>query len=328
MKNLIKQIITATFIFILPLAGHSAETYILTSAPRESVEDGKKQYEPIAEFLTQATGQTFIYEHPGDWLSYSKKMRDDHYDVVLDGPHFISWRIVMLNHTPIVRLDGSLQFLLLVNKDSAIKSLNELTGYPICSLAAPNMATLSVQKLFNNPMQQPILKEAKNFKSAFNDMRDGKCQASILPVGIYNRMNKDGSIDKSTKIIYRSSPMAQQGISVSQQISPDLRNQISNALLSENGQLATRLVRKRFGGNKNMLATNAKESQGYFHLLSDYWGFDVPQNKLKALAVAEVASLETTALQAAALEAAILEAKALQASDIDNKPVTSVIAAQ
>ena len=167
MKHLLSNVIVAVFLSQLSTAVFSAESYILTSPPRETLEDGKKQYVPIAEYLTKETGQKFTYEHPGDWLSYTKNMKNDYYDVILDGPHFISWRVAMLEHTPVARFSGSLVFMLFVKKDDAASTINDLTGNLICGLAPPNMATLSVQAEFDNPMRQPLILEVTNFKIGF-----------------------------------------------------------------------------------------------------------------------------------------------------------------
>ena len=281
MKHFPRHFIFVLFFLYLPLAGYGAETYIVTSPPRESLEDGKKQYVPIAELLTKATGQTFTYKHPGDWLSYTKNMKNNYYDVVLDGPHFISWRMEILEHTPVVRFSGSLKFMVLVSKDDKVETLNDLGGHTICGLAPPNMATLSIQNEFDNPMRQPMILEVTDFKSGFKGMLDGKCHGAILPAGVYKRMNKDGKVDAKAKIIFRSTPIPQQGFSISERISPELRNQISDALMSEDGHAATAVVRKRFGGNKDLMLTNLEEYHGYFRFLSDFWGFDIPGSELE-----------------------------------------------
>jgi ABC-type phosphate/phosphonate transport system substrate-binding protein len=288
MKHLLKQRIAVILLFIAPITGFCSDSYIVTSPPRETIEDGKKQYVPIAELLTKVTGQTFTYKHPGDWLSYTKNMKEDYYDVVLDGPHFISWRMEMLGHTPIVRFSGSLKFMLLVNKDNPAATLDEIGGHTICALAPPNMATLSIQDQFENPMRQPLIMEVTDFKSGLKAMLAGKCEAAILPVGVYKRMNKEGKVDASAKIIFRSTPIPQQGFSVSKRITPELSNQISDALMSEDGHAATAVVRKRFGGNKDLMGTSLEEYQGYFRYLRDFWGFDIPGSEIEPVVETEI----------------------------------------
>lgn len=280
-KNVLKQVIIVFFLMQVSAAAYSADTYILTSPPRENLEDGKKQYVPIAEHLTKTTGQTFTYEHPSDWLTYTKNMKDDYYDVILDGPHFISWRVAMLEHTPVVRFSGSLLFTVVVKKDDAASKIEDLVGNLICGLAPPNMATLSVQAEFDNPMRQPLIQGVTSFKVGFKSMLAGKCRGAILPVGVYKRMNKEGKVDENAKIIFRSKPIPQQGFSLSKRITPELSEQVAKALMSEEGHAATAASRKRFGGNKDMMATNREEYQGYSRFLRDFWGFEVPESEVE-----------------------------------------------
>lgn len=309
-KNFLKQVIIVFFLMQVSAAAYSADTFILTSPPRENLEDGKKQYVPIAEHLTKTTGQTFTYEHPSDWLTYTKNMKDDYYDVILDGPHFISWRVTVLDHTPVARFSGSLVFMLFVKKDDAASTINDLTGNLICGLAPPNMATLSVQAEFDNPMRQPLILEVTNFKIGFKDMLAGKCRAAILPVGVYKRMNKEGKVDEKARSVFRSKPIPQQGFSLSKRVPAELQAQVAAALLSEDGHIATQAARKRFGGNKDMMATNREEYQGYSRFLRDFWGFEVPESEfeeeIEAASTAEAekpAAAEPAASTPAATEA-------------------------
>lgn len=298
MKHLIRHFIVAIFLLQPPVAVYSADNYILTSPPRETLEDGNKQYVPIAEHLTKVTGQTFTYEHPGDWLSYTKNMKDDYYDVILDGPHFISWRVVMLEHTPVVRFSGSLKFMVFVSKEDNAKTINDLGGNLICGLAPPNMATLSVQAAFDNPMRQPLILEVTDFNTGFKSMLDGKCRGAILPVGVYKRMNKEGKVDEKANIVFRSKPIPQQGFSLSKRIPTELSDQIGTALMSADGHVATAVVRKRFGGSKDLMLTNRDEYQGYTRFLRDFWGFEVPESEI----VEDVPESNATAAGPAASE--------------------------
>ncbi len=96
-----------------------ADEFIFTAPPREKATDGDAMYGPIADFLTKKTSHSFVYKHPGNWLSYMKGMREGDYDLAFDGPHFVSWRVAALQHTPLVRLPGKLVFVVISRKDNA-----------------------------------------------------------------------------------------------------------------------------------------------------------------------------------------------------------------
>ncbi|MEJ2398266.1 MAG: PhnD/SsuA/transferrin family substrate-binding protein [Gammaproteobacteria bacterium] len=81
----------------------SAQDLILTAPPREKPAAGQKQYGPLAAYLTKLFGHKVKYVFPGNWLKYQRDMRNDKYDIIFDGPHFISWRILHLGNQAVVR---------------------------------------------------------------------------------------------------------------------------------------------------------------------------------------------------------------------------------
>ena len=209
----------------------------------------------------------------------------------------------MIEHTPVVRFSGSLVFMVFARNDDTVTNVDDLAGHLICGLAPPNMATLSVQAEFNNPMRQPLILEVTDFKTGFKDMLEGKCRGAILPVGVYKRMNTEGKIDEKARSVFRSKPIPQQGFSVSKRVTPELQKQISTALMSEDGHAATAVARKRFGGNKKLMLTNREEYQGYYRFLRDFWGFEVLETEVVLEPEAEPAAEAKEVAEPAALKA-------------------------
>ena len=93
-------------------------------------------------------------------------------------------------------------------------------------------------------------------------------------------MNKEGKVDEKANIVFRSKPIPQQGFSLSKRIPTELSDQIGTALMSADGHVATAVVRKRFGGSKDLMLTNRDEYQGYTRFLRDFWGFEVPESEI------------------------------------------------
>ncbi len=103
-------------LFLLCCCSAARADLLLTAPPRESVADGQKQYGPLAEKLTQILGEKVTYQQPKGWLFYQRDMRADKFDIVFDGPHFISWRIKRFGHTPVAKLPGTLVFIVVTEK--------------------------------------------------------------------------------------------------------------------------------------------------------------------------------------------------------------------
>lgn len=121
---------------------------VLSAPPRESAEADAKLYEPLAESLTELLGEKMVYQYPGSWHNYQKQLQNDKYDIVFDGPHFAAWRMTSLQARPLVRLPGSLRFVLVVPTKDIVK-VNDLVGKPVCTLPSPNLGALT--HLFNVP---------------------------------------------------------------------------------------------------------------------------------------------------------------------------------
>ena len=226
-----------------------AKDLILTAPPRESAEAGQKIYGPIAAHLTKLLGSKVVYEHPSNWIAYQRDMRNDKYDIVFDGPHFVSWRIAHLGHEVLVKLPGYLQFVLLTDKDSKkFNKADDLIGKNICGISPPNLSTLSVLDHFRNPVRQPVIKGIKGgMGKVYKSFKAGKCDAAVLRTAFYQKkLNKQQRA--GMKELFVSRKMPNQAISVSQRISPQAKRKIAESLTMSSGVVSTKGILKRFGG--------------------------------------------------------------------------------
>ena len=175
----IRHLLLATLLFNSAV---SAETYVFTSPPREDPTRGEQVYGPITRYLSKAVDADFVYQHPDNWLSYMKDMQDGRYDLVFDGPHFVSWRVENLEHTPLVRLPGALEFVIVARRDDQqIIGLPDLAGHVVCAHAPPNLATLTLQNQFPNINRQPQIKAIRGFPNAYKALLDQQCRATVMP---------------------------------------------------------------------------------------------------------------------------------------------------
>jgi len=270
------KILSILFLITLPTTKALAEevltqeTLIFTAPPRESVQKGNYTYEPIASYLSKVLGKNIEYQHPGNWLTYSADMRKDKFDIVFDGPHFVSWRISKINHTPIVKIPGGFIFKFVAYRDNKkILTLNDLVGKRVCGHAPPNQGTLRLFNQFRNPMRLPILVPKKGWRNIYSAMMSGKCDAAILPEKIYKKVDPE---KKNSKVLFSSDPVSGQAITVSKKFTPRDVITIRNALLSEQGRQATENLRKRFASPK-LVPANKQEYEGVSSLLVDSYGF-------------------------------------------------------
>lgn len=252
----------------------AAQELVFTSPPRESAEDGLKVYKPIADYLSRVIGKPVVYKHPGNFLTYQYDMRQGKYDIVFDGPHFVSWRMHMIDHEPLVTLPGNLAFTVMVNKDNQdIQTVQDLRGHTVCGLAPPNLATLTLYSLFDNPARQPLVIRVNSFPEAYQQVAKGKCVAAVMRDKMFNKLNKK---HKAGRAIFNSKGIANQTFSAGPRVSPQQKEKIIEAMLSEQGVKTMQAFHKRFNKNsKPMKRAKREDYTDLALLLKDAFGFSI-----------------------------------------------------
>jgi ABC-type phosphate/phosphonate transport system substrate-binding protein len=261
----------------VPPAAAQKQEYVFTSPPREPAAKGQETYGAIADYLTARIGAKFVYRHPNNWLNYMSRMQTDEYDLVFDGPHFISWRIARFQHAPLVKLPGNLDFVVIARTDNTnITEANDLAGRSVCGHAPPNLATLTMQSRFPNPSRQPYIIEVRGFPNIFAAVVERKCEGGVLPTKVYANLNKAEN-EGVTRVLYQSRPLPHQGFSASTRVPPEVQKAIRDALLAPEAAAPTEAMRTRFAGGQALRSATREEYEGLGYLLKDMWGFELDE---------------------------------------------------
>lgn len=260
---------------MLSAQGFAADEYIFSAPPRGNPENETRVYAPIAKYLSIVLDQKIVYQHPGNWLSYQNDMQKGKYDLVFDGPHFVSWRIIKTNHVPLVKLPGNLAFIVMVSKKNKdIKSYKDLKGRTVCALAPPNLATLTLYSLFPNPVRQPLIVTVDNFTKGYGKaLKAHQCVAAIMRDKIFNKLDKK---NKAGRVIFRSRGITNQAFSAGPRFTPKQKVKLTAALLSRSAVGNMKAFHKRFNKKGMPILPASKEDfQGLALLLKDVWGFSL-----------------------------------------------------
>ncbi len=260
---------------------------VLTAPPRESAADGLKQYGPLAEKLTELLGEKVTYQQPKGWLYYQRDMRTDKFDIVFDGPHFMSWRIKQFGHTPVAKLPGNLGFIVVTAKDvkgyngREVNSVADLKNLTVCSIAAPNLSSLTMLAEYQDPVSLPAMISVKGgMKGVYNAFKNGKCKAAVMRDKFYTKKVTEEEREK-LKIIFKSKPIANQGITVSSRISEERRKLITAALTEVSESTAPTLKRFTPKADK-MLVTDNTDYDGYYKYLTGIvYGWEITEQDKK-----------------------------------------------
>jgi len=233
-----------------------------------------KTYGPLAEFLSQAIGEKVEYRYPANWGLYQALMTKGEYDLVFDGPHFVSWRIQRLQHEPLAALSGKLGFVVIARQDdSHVRTMKDLVGKKVCGHAPPNLATLTLFDQFANPSRQPRLVETKGFDNAYQELLVGKCVGTVLPLDVYKKQEAAAT---RTRLLYTSELYTNQAPTAGPRVSAEVRQKIAKAMLQADGKLASRQIASIFGSSE-FVAVSRADYAGYDGLLRNIWGFEPHQ---------------------------------------------------
>lgn len=262
-------------LFVLPLFFQPCNAeYIFSAPPREDPEKGKETYGPLVNYLSFVLGEKVVYEHPAGWAEYANNMRSGHYDIVFDGPHFGAWRMKNISHVPVASLPGTLGFVVVSKKSNKrISKVKDLLTVEICGLASPNLGTMTVYNLFNNPVLSPRLFEVKGgFAGVYRALRADKCQAAVLRNTFYHKL--DPREKEELLVVTATKPIPNQTITIGHRLSAK-KQLISNKLTSKEGKKAAANLLKRFGGFPNSLHyAQIQEYENLENLLTGVvWGW-------------------------------------------------------
>ena len=262
------KFLKSKFVFSLLILFFSQSVFaafVFTAAPRESSSKGNKVYKPIAEFLTKATGENFVYKHQSNWAEYVEGMKQQKYDLVFDGPHFVDWRIHNIEHSTLLKIPHLLQWRVIVRQgETSIASVQDLVGKTACAPGEPNFGMLNLFNHFKDASRQPVHVQVKGWNNVYEGVKSGKCVAGVLPKKNHEIYDKNGEFTRS---IHTHLPYPNQAITSGKRIPEGLRERIREALLTDKGQKALENLRERYTGGAKMVSAEDEEYDSIHALL-------------------------------------------------------------
>ncbi len=274
MPTRIVTLSSAIFLFITFFAtlGYSAKSqaaeYTLAIQPILPQADLKKRFQPLADYLSQETGQTITITTQRNFLFYWTKMRKKKkgFDLVLDAAHFTDYRVKTQGYTVLAKLPDTVSFSIVTSEDNFIFDKEELIGLRVATLPSPSLGALRLEELFPNPVRTPLYVWKNNTTAAIEEILAGKIDAAIIPTRL-------ASTYSNLNTVLTTEPVPHMALSASPDVPAEITDKIRQALLTadtkENGkQMLSKLRMKAFE------AASSETYDGYANLLKDVFGYE------------------------------------------------------
>jgi len=244
---------------------------VLSAPPRDSAEQGQQIFGPIAEYLSRVLGRPVVYRYSATWGGYQADMQRGAYDIVFDGPHFVSWRIQKAGHNALVKLPGEFVYTAVVRKENTrALQLKDMSGHTVCAHAPPNLGTLVLLNVFDNPLRQPVIVTHDGYQDIYEGLMKGSCEIAMLPLPYLEKIEHG---ERRTRTIFLTPAMPQQAFSAGPNVNAVEQQKIVSALLSPAAVPALVNFRKVYGTGRNLVPANNNEYANLAVYLRDQWGF-------------------------------------------------------
>ncbi len=229
----------------------SAQALVFVAQPQETPEVGNEIFKPVADLLTRKTGQRWEYRHPDNQLSYVDVIVDDKAELYLGDPHFVGYQLES-NHQRVLAEVPDQKWVLIAPQSSTGKLFGSrvtasfsCTEAPTCALPPPDLGMLLFSNLdvfADNPLRYPMLVSVHDASNVVQGVLGQRCYCGVTREALLQNIPESQRNQLAVRDLQTTLGAA---FTASQRVSPALAEQIQAALLSPEGQKATKAMRDR-----------------------------------------------------------------------------------
>lgn len=167
----------------------SPEVFQLQGHPAYTPEQARLVYQPLVDYLNEATPYRFELQIAEDFHRYWLDIRrGGSPDLTLEEAHMTAYRIDRDDYTPLVKAEKPMTYSLLSATDNPDPTLQELVGRPVSTMPAPSLGYLVLSRWYDNPMQQPMIQSnASSWRDAIEIVFSMEAEAAMAPHTLVER---------------------------------------------------------------------------------------------------------------------------------------------
>lgn len=214
------------------LLGLSAITTVRAATLRMAIppflpqQEVQKSFQPLVDYLNQATGVSIKLITFPNYLAFWQKTRNGSpFDIALDSAPVTDFRVERQQWHVIAKMQGNVTQSLVTGPKQLIIDPAELINKKVAVQPSPSVSALLLYQLFPNPVQQPILVFEATSRDAAQAVLTGKAKAAVIPTPIaagYNKLN----------LVTTTDPVPFLAISVGPSVTQAMANRLQQALVA------------------------------------------------------------------------------------------------
>lgn len=268
LRGVLSLFVFATAAVLMPRAGHAADIRFAVQ-PILDAEATRKAYQPLADYIAQATGKSVELIATFDYAEFWLRMkRGNEFNLILDGPFYTDYRIKQQGHVPLVKVPGLVSYSLVTKSGEAILDPSELIGKKIATIIPPAPGGLVMQKMFTHPSRQPYLVPAKSSEQALEMLVKGQVVAAMIPTPLAAQAMGQG---KEIATVATSPQTPHITLTAGPDIDAATREKITRALLDASKDPKGQEMLKKVGFPEGFETTKSELYRGYSDYLKQQW---------------------------------------------------------
>lgn len=167
----------------------TSDAFVLQGHPAFTPEQARLVYQPLVDYLNDATPYRFELQIAEDFHRYWLDIRrGGSPDLTLEEAHMTAYRIDRNDYTPLVKAEEPMTYSLLSATDNPDPTLRELVGRPVSTMPAPSLGYLVLSRWYDNPMQQPLIQSnASSWRDAIEIVFSMEADAAMAPHTLVER---------------------------------------------------------------------------------------------------------------------------------------------
>jgi ABC-type phosphate/phosphonate transport system substrate-binding protein len=267
-SNVASKLALLTMVAASWLPGRAlAETYTFSVEPNYTAERAAEVYQPLLDYLKQATGHDFKLQTAKNYHFYWSDLRADRLgDFVFDEPQFTDYRARRSGYVLLARTAENTSYRLVTQDNIPADAVQELVGSSIMAMPAPSLGFAVLLESFPNPMQQPDIRTtASSWLDCVEQVFSGDARAAMVPGYI-------SDLYPNLMVVKQSSEFPGPAVSARPTVPEDIRNAVRDALLKIHEDQSAFQAMSELGITQFVTANRA-EYDGVERMLRGFFGY-------------------------------------------------------